>query len=108
MKYFAAIFLFFAVGFAYDWASLTCDGLGHINVNEAAAISCSEWSQLNDNKIHCLKDETTCWVEDHCWDYLSASEKDLYEQYCPMYPGVTPSPGGGSGSFPPSYVPRSL
>jgi hypothetical protein len=95
MKYIAAIFLFFVVVFAYDWASLTCTQLGQINVNEASAISCSEWSQLPDNKIHCLKDETTCWVKINCWNNLSAAEQALYVENCPMA-------GGGGGSTPPS------
>jgi hypothetical protein len=94
MKYFVAIFLFFAVAFAYNWAALTCNQLGQITVAQAQQITCQEWSQLPDNKIHCLNQDTDCWVTEHCWDYLSANEQALFLQYCPILQG-------GGGSTPP-------
>jgi hypothetical protein len=94
MKYFA-LFLFFAVAFAYNWSALTCTQLGNITVEQAAEISCHDWSQLPDGKIHCLYIYTVCWVKENCWDHLSAAEQALYTEFCPMA-------GGGGGSTPPS------
>jgi hypothetical protein len=77
----------------------TCNQINQITTGQAAQITCQEWSQLPENKVHCLNEDTACGVGSTCWDYLSANEQALFLQYCnTLQPGGT-LPHGGTRSL---------